>query len=605
MVLAGWPGPVPAADSVTLGADTLTCQNGKASDQPTAQYRLCRGYVHSFDGVPLDTDLTLPKKVDGPVPLLVMMHGWGNSKTDWEASSPCPSGSPDRCNYNNVYFATQRGYAVLNYSARGFHGSCGPDYPMPADPACARGWTHLSDRRYEIHDTQHLAGLLVDAGIARPGIGVTGGSYGGGQSLLLAIQNNKVTNTDGSLVSWTSPKGVAMSIAAAVAKYPWSDLADSLLPNGRASDGVLVADASRVDPIGVEKQSYVSALYADGQASARYAPPGVDPTADLVTWFGLISAGERAYSQAGPVIEQTTKYKSAYYQDDLIAAQARNQGGEVPIFDIQGWTDPLFPYPEGASFIAKLKAKDPSWPAWLYASDVGHPNAANKPDDWRQINAQASAFLAAHLRGSGPAGSPPAAVQEQVTTCGGSGGGQVRPAASLSGIATGRMTFNSSEAGHQTSSAGTDAAASSADPLGFYARNNQQGGCIKLPQTPPPGTAVTSWSWPVSGDFTLSGQPMLNLSLTVTGPDAEIDSRIWDVAPDGSLTLVTRGVFRWNPKGSAPAGVSYALFGNAWSFRAGHALRLEVTQNDAPYLRLDDYVSHIDYSMAGLTLPTA
>src|SRR4029077_17643413 len=204
-------------------------------------YRLCTGYVASFDGVPLDVDLTLPARATPPggFPLLVMMHGWGNSKTDWESADFCDSSSADRCNYNNVAFA-HRGYAVLNYSARGFHGSCGPGSPNAASPACGAGWTPLADMRWEVHDTQYLAGLLVDAGIARARIAVTGGSYGGGQSWLLTLLANRVMAPDGSLSRWTSPHGTPMQIAAAVPKYPWTDLVDALLPNGRASDGVTV-----------------------------------------------------------------------------------------------------------------------------------------------------------------------------------------------------------------------------------------------------------------------------------------------------------------------------------------------------------------------------
>jgi pimeloyl-ACP methyl ester carboxylesterase len=164
------------------------------------RYRMCTAFVPSFDGVPLDVDLTLPAAAPprSGFPLLVMMHGWGNSKTDWENPDFCDSGSADKCNYNNVAFA-HRGNAVLNYTARGFHGSCGPGSPNAASPACATGWTHLADMRWEIHDTQYLTGLLVGAGIARPGIAVTGDSYGGGQSWLLALLANRVMARDGTL----------------------------------------------------------------------------------------------------------------------------------------------------------------------------------------------------------------------------------------------------------------------------------------------------------------------------------------------------------------------------------------------------------------------
>src|SRR5690242_21901402 len=45
--------------------------------------------VPSFDGVPLDVDVTLPPKADPrPYPTIVMLHGYGGSKTDFEASDP-------------------------------------------------------------------------------------------------------------------------------------------------------------------------------------------------------------------------------------------------------------------------------------------------------------------------------------------------------------------------------------------------------------------------------------------------------------------------------------------------------------------------------------
>jgi predicted acyl esterase len=89
----------------------------------------------------------------------------------------------------------------------------------------------------------------------------------------------------------------------------------------------------------------------------------------------------------------------------------------------------------------------------------------------------------------------------------------------------------------------------------------------------------------------------------VTGSDVELNSRLWDIAPDGSAVLVTRGAYRWIGSPGA-ASVAYALQGSGWTFVAGHLLRIEVTQNDAPYLRLDNYPSSVTYTSMKLTLPT-
>src|SRR5256714_10184162 len=173
---------------------------------------VCSGKIPSWDGVPLDADLTLPPGAVTPRPLIVMLHGYANDKPEWESAS-ADSSNPDKDHYNSYWFASN-GYAVLTYTARGFHGSCGQG-PL-TDPRCARGWMHLADRRFEVRDTQYLAGLLADLGVADPQkIAVTGGSYGGGQSLLLAMQgdqvatvpdpNNPATHDQAQLKGWRSP----------------------------------------------------------------------------------------------------------------------------------------------------------------------------------------------------------------------------------------------------------------------------------------------------------------------------------------------------------------------------------------------------------------
>ena len=61
----------------------------------------------------------------GEGPLILMLHGFPGSKTSFESTSP--AGKPkdtQTYHWNNVYFA-QRGYAVINYTARGFGRSCG------------------------------------------------------------------------------------------------------------------------------------------------------------------------------------------------------------------------------------------------------------------------------------------------------------------------------------------------------------------------------------------------------------------------------------------------------------------------------------------------
>ena len=191
--------------------------------------------VPSFDGVPLDVDVTLPAGGNGPFPVIVMLHGWGGSKTSFEAASAEGNGN-ETFDYNNVFYA-ERGFAVVNYSARGWANSCGSEESRKEAPACEEGFIRLADQRYEARDTQYLLGQLADEGLIKPrGIGVTGISYGGGQSIELAYLKNRVRLPNGEYAPWKSPGGTSMEIKAAYPRWPWSDLVDALEPNGRFLD---------------------------------------------------------------------------------------------------------------------------------------------------------------------------------------------------------------------------------------------------------------------------------------------------------------------------------------------------------------------------------
>src|SRR5437762_4391236 len=111
------------------------------------------------------------------------------------------------------------------------------------------------------------------------------------------------------------------------------------------------------------------------------------------------------------------------------------------------------------------------------------------------------------------------------------------------------------------------------------------------------------WDFPVAADAVLLGAPVVTFGLALSGTDAELNSRLWDVAPDGSRTLVTRGAYRATPQAGADATAAYELFGNAWTFPAGHSLLLEVTQDDSTYLRPDNVPSTATIDDARLELP--
>ena len=136
--------------------------------------------VPTFDGVPLDVDVALRPRLPratGPSRPSRCSAAYGSSKTDFESDTPDGS-APNTYHYNNDFYA-RAGYAVLNYTARGFGILGAADRRVRAGP-CGQGYIRLADQRYEARDTQFLLGRLVDQGIAKTGaLGVCPTAAGG------------------------------------------------------------------------------------------------------------------------------------------------------------------------------------------------------------------------------------------------------------------------------------------------------------------------------------------------------------------------------------------------------------------------------------------
>ena len=558
------------------------------------RYTKYSGDVPSFDGLPLAADVTVPAGADGPLPLVVMFHGYTQERSYWQ-SETVDNANPIVDEWNNVAFA-KRGYAVLNYTIRGFHDSCGPaDAANPADPATLpvdclgkEYWIHLADPKYEIHDAQYLIGRLVDDGIADPAnIGVTGQSYGGGHSWLLALQNDRTVNVDGSSVPWTSPDGTPLSIEAAVPMYTWSSLTNALLPNGRARDTVEGSKAALNDPVGVPIESYLAALNAGGAATGFYSAPGTDPETDLTSWFARYEQGDPYRNDStDPVvqkaIEELDRRSPLYVEPDA----------RVPVYQVSGLTDPLFPPVQAVQMLRHVRDAFPDYPIKSYFGDVGHENAANPRAQWDIAHAAGNSFMDRHLKGVGPATTFD--VRASTTTCLPGQSLKTYTAEGFLGLSPGRRVFESGNDKATTNGAGGPQGAA-ADPIGKQ-------GC--LTHEGPRDRGVAAWNFPVREAFTLVGQPRLALDARITGPDAQLDVRMWDESPDGSLTLVSRGTYRDAGASTARRTIRFQTSANAWLFRRGHTLRVEVTGNDAPYYRPNNQAFEAGFFGARFVLPS-
>jgi dienelactone hydrolase len=616
--------PASAAFAATLPPSfTASCPTENPDGEPYGGVRICSGTVPSFDEAKLDVDLTQPMQGTGSShPLIVMLHGFGNDKHDWESTTDEGDGA-DKYHWNNRWFAKQ-GYYVLNYTARGFSDD-GPDEdanqsPTPGDSSGSedpahRGFIQLKSRDYEIRDTQWLAALVaatypdVDPGR----VAVTGGSYGGIESWLQASQ-----------ATWTFPNSrdpslPVLSLQVAVPKYPSTDLAYSLAPNGRgdgpvlsdlyeSSQGHAGSDEGEGNPIGVAKESYINGLFALGATKGIFEPgtsddPPFPCTYDncegphpIPIWRTRTVAGDPT-PDSDPVIHQIrrglTEFRGAYYQDE--GWQEQVDGRKVAVYSIQGWTDDLFPAVESFRMFKYLKRLDPRWPVEVALADVGHSRAQNRPESWHRLNAQAFQWLQSNIDRSYE---QETTVSSEATVCGDTGAPQRVVGRTPEDLANGALTLQYPPGG-------------TVSPLGAADPNGPATDAIAGPIVQPgeecrrsDGPAVggyTQYSPPLTSTQTYVGIGHVRVPYVWTGAaTGGLAARLFDVAPDGTELLMTRGVYRL--ENDPPSGVlRLPLYGNHWGLTPGHRIRLDLTQVDTPTYRPSNAPSSLEFP-GGVTL---
>jgi predicted acyl esterase len=122
----------------------------------------------------------------------------------------------------------------------------------------------------------------------------------------------------------------------------------------------------------------------------------------------------------------------------------------------------------------------------------------------------------------------------------------------------------------------------------------------------PPGAGYTAYSPPLGSTRTYAGIGQVRVPYVSTGAaSAHLDARLFDVAPDGTELLMTRGTYRL--ENEPPTGVvTVPFYGNHWRIEAGHKIRLDLTQADNPTYRPSNLPSSIQFAQGvTLTLPTS
>ena len=535
--------------------------------------------VRSFDGVPLDVDVTLPASGNGPYPTIVMLHGWGQNKGAFETSEGPAAEGNENYAYNNIYYA-QHGFAVVTYTARGWGNSCG-SLGSRSEGDCGEGFMRYADQRYEARDTQFLLGELVDEGIAKAGaLGVTGESYGAAQSIELAYLRNRIRLPNGHFAPWRSPKGTPLSIDAVWARWPWSDLMSALWPNGRFLDSQVAPLAQSTQPVGVEHGLWISSFVGFAEEAEGFmGPPAIDTQDDLSVWDGIIG-GQPGSPQATHLAEQLTAYHQAYGLP----------GRPAPMLLESGWTDGIFPPEQSLLIYNAVRAKHGQ--VALQVGDLGHSPADNKTNTDRYFNMEGARFFAAHLRHVGRAPSNYGVNAYTLTCPTSTPGGGPYYARNWRSLHPQHISFGSSAAQSFTSAGANPKIAAAFDP-GF-----SDEACRTVSAEVEPNTATYTTT---SSGVTLLGMSTVTATVHTTGALGQIDSRLWDVLPDGQQRLVDRGVYRLttNQQGR----ILFQLHGNGYHFAQGDQIKLELLGRDAPYYTPSPGAFSVQVSNLEVSLP--
>jgi hypothetical protein len=368
----------------------------------------------------------------------------------------------------------------------------------------------------------------------------------------------------------------------------------SLLPNGRPEHSL--------DPAGSPKLSYINGLFLGGLRFSAQRPYMNYPDYLVLwdTWLNLVEPNrvDPVYRQ---IFDGVAGYRSIWWQEDFwVNAASSNR---VPVFQIQGLTDDLFPLTEAKRMLLRLKALASDYPIASYFGDLGHPRASNKDAERDYVVDLIRKWFSYYLRGVGA--QPEHVVRAAIT----------RPrnqpfdpadVITLDSLDPPKVATDFGGTAVLVNPVGDPYRGFFWDPLVMEGSRELQ----PLPAPPEPALvrrATAVYTVPVAelnggAALLIAGQPSISLRAVTTGLRVQLNVRLIDVATDGTQELITRGTFILE---TAPRGTDVVIptYGNVWEAAAGHTLRLEITTLDSPYLAPSRVPSVTRISQVRLEVP--
>lgn len=509
----------------------------------------------------VDADLYRPAGVDAdsPAPAVLATNGFGGSKSD---------GSTDAIGKA----VAARGYVGLVYSGLGFGRSgCLITLDDPAiDGKAASGLLDFLGGTRAADDGTR-ADYVVQDDEGDPRVGMIGGSYGGAIQLATAS---------------TDPR-----VDALVPLITWNDLAYALAPNNTGARAGVTSDTP-----GVFKWQWTNGFYLIGEGQPLLNP-SLDPSrfnrldclhfaARACETIRLLNSGRYPADETRAMLDYARSVSPVSYLDRV----------EAPTLIVQGQADSLFNLNEATATYKTLKAQGTTakmiWQSWGHSGgqapgelDLGEGNLETSYvgrrvlawfDRYLQKKADTDtgpefAYYRSWQSGYGTAAAVPALSQKMYL----SGDGKLVD--NRSKVVRGSRQYTNWLVP-------TSHSESSIAPL------------IGLPDPKPYDTKGTYLGWssaPLTAPVDVVGAP--KATLKVVSPKAEraqssgdasdrlvLFAKVYDVAPDGSRTLVNRLVSPVRvPDVTRPFTVE--LPGIVHRYEKGHRLEFVIAASDTAY----------------------
>ncbi|MGY1639676.1 alpha/beta fold hydrolase [Geodermatophilus sp. SYSU D00703] len=564
LVLAAPAAPAAAAEDVATEEATVPSGSGA-------------------DAVELDTTLFVPGSAtaEDPAPAVVLAHGFGGSKDSVA---------------DDARDLAERGYVVLTYSARGFGRSTGQ--------------IGLNDPRFEVADLSTLLDRLAERddvlldGAGDPRVGVAGGSYGGALSLLAAGYDDRV-DAIAPQITWNSltaalfPSQVGRPGADTVAATPqgeggvyerlWSGLffgvgatpAGGLLDalggageDGDGGDGVTPAggtdgrlppiDPASVDPRAVQQFLTCGRFRTDICAAYQTAAASGTLTPEVAAVLDRSSPATVLDRVTAPtlLVQGTQDSLFGLGQADANARGIAANGTPVKVVWFTGGHDSQ----ASERTTERLREQVAGWFDW-YLRDPGDPARGEDP-------------------GTGFEFPVPSGVGAGVGSV--QGGNQTVVAPAYPGLDGGEpatrasIPVSGSVQPVVTPAGGTPAAITVVPGVGALSAA-LAGGTLEIP-----GQFAAFDSAPLENAVEVVGASTVDLAVASPSGSATLFAKLYDVAPDGSMTLPAGQVAPLALTGlsadpTAATEVPVTLPGIVHRFEAGHTMRVVVSSTDQAF----------------------